>query len=202
MVNYNLRYFIMAQEGSDQATELIDSLYVHCGEMTGYPEKNRCLMQGVRERIMNQPFAYGLYHLKGSVRYFLDPGRFDLATYFSLQTAESPGILKVVHQEGFTGIVRFMKSHGWGWVVVLGMIGIFKLLKLTGFLIFLFRGKSGLPFRIFLALLVGYLAIVTGPLGASRFLLPVELIITGAALKGWIMLWQGTGSPDYNSSIL
>jgi hypothetical protein len=45
--------------------------------------------------------------------------------------------------------------------------------------------KEQLAFRIFLALLVGYLALVTGPLGASRFLLPVELFLIGGALLGW-----------------
>jgi hypothetical protein len=71
-------------------------------------------------------------------------------------------------------------------VLALALIAFFKLLKLTGFVIYLFRGKQELPLRIFLALLVGYLALVTGPLGASRFYLPVELLVIGASLKGWI----------------
>ena len=85
-------------------------------------------------------------------------------------------------------MLRFLKSQGWGLVLILAVIGLFKLFKLTGFMIYLFRGRRDLPFRIFLALLVGYMALVTGPLGASRFYLPVELLVIGASLKGWIQL--------------
>jgi hypothetical protein len=71
---------------------------------------------------------------------------------------------------------------------MLGVITLFKIFKVTGFLVYLFRERSALPFRLFLAVLVGYLALVTGPLGASRFYLPVEILVTGAAVAGWLML--------------
>jgi hypothetical protein len=202
MVNYNLRYFVMAEEGSEKAAEVVDGLYARCGDQPDYPQKKRCLEQGVREIILERPVQYALSHLKGSARYFLDPGRFDLATYFDLKSSESTGMLQVLNQEGLSGVVRFLKAKGWGWVIALGLIGLFKLIKVTGLFIYLLRGKSELPFRIFLALLVGYLALVTGPLGASRFLLPVELLMMGAALKGWIMLLSRSGSSPYSSSIL
>jgi hypothetical protein len=69
------------------------------------------------------------------------------------------------------------------------LIALFKLLKISGFILYLFRAKTALPFRLFLAFLVGYLALVTGPLGASRFLLPVELFLIGGAVLGWTSLF-------------
>lgn len=202
LVNYNLRYFIMADEGPDQAAETVDLLYEKCQSAPVYAEKNRCLTEGVRETIMKEPFRYALFHLKGSVRYFLDPGRFDLVTFFSFSLPDSPGILKTVNEDGFRGILRFLKTQGWGWILLLGLIAVFKGFKLVGLLIFLFRGRDELPFKIFLGMLIGYLALVTGPLGASRFLLPVELLMIGASLKGWMMLLNGSEGPPYNSSIL
>ena len=70
-------------------------------------------------------------------------------------------------------------------MVILVLIALFKLIKVTGFLFYLFQKNEQLQLRIFLVILVGYLALVTGPLGASRFLLPVELLIIGGAVKGW-----------------
>ena len=56
---------------------------------------------------------------------------------------------------------------------------------------YLFRGHEQLQLRIFLIMLVGYLALVTGPLGASRFMVPVELLIIGGAVKGWApIFWR------------
>jgi hypothetical protein len=202
LVNYNLRYFLMAGEGGEKAAQRIDTLYSRCGNEPGYAEKNRCLSRGVRETVAKEPFRYALFHLKGSVRYFIDPGRFDLVTFFNLAPPGSTGILRVMNEEGISGILRFLRSQGWGWIFLLGLLTVFKLLKLAGALLYLFRGTKEIYFRIFVGLLIGYLALVTGPLGASRFLLPVELLIIGASLKGWLMLLKRSDPSPYSSSIL
>ncbi|MCK5135639.1 MAG: glycosyltransferase family 39 protein [Bacteroidales bacterium] len=188
LVNYNLRYFLMNQEGAKAATVEIDRLYTFCGTSASYREKNNCLDQGVREVILDRPVKYALFHLKGSIRLFLDPGRFDLVKFFSIQESNTSGFLTELNQDGFAGAVRFLKQQGWWLVILLGLIAIFKLLKITGFLLYMFRKGDHLYPRIFIVLLVGYLALVTGPLGASRFLLPVELLIIGGAVKGWAPL--------------
>ncbi len=188
LVNYNLRYYLAATRGNEEAARIVDDLYLQCGTEEDYGERNRCLTTGVRKILMQEPFAYGVHHLKGSMRYFFDPGRFDLATFFQMSSADSPGILNSMTEEGVSGVLRFLKAQGLGWVLMLGVITLFKIFKVTGFLIYLFRERSALPFRIFLAVLVGYLALVTGPLGASRFYLPVEILVTGAAVSGWLML--------------
>jgi len=188
LVNYNFRYFLMGQEGSEYAAAEVDRLYDICGEEASYPEKNKCLEKGVRKIVLEQPLNYGIFHLKGSLRYFIDPGRFDLLTFLNLEESGSPGILYVLNQEGIRGVFKFLKQEGWALLSILVLIALFKLVKITGFIIYLIRVKTGLPFRIFLALLVGYLALVTGPLGASRFLLPVELFLIGGAVLGWSSL--------------
>jgi hypothetical protein len=185
MVNYIMGYFIMGQEGGEAAGAKVDQLYTNCGSKSSYREKKRCLEEGVREIIMDKPVQYGLFHLKGTARYFLDPGRFDLVTFFNIQKANSSGFLSALNEDGLTGAMKLLKQQGWGLVLLLGLIALFKLVKITGFLIYLFRGQEQVQLRIFLVLLVGYLALVTGPLGASRFLIPVELLIIGGAVKGW-----------------
>ena len=72
-------------------------------------------------------------------------------------------------------------------VGILVLIFLFKVLKIIGFLLYLFRSTQSSMFRLLLFGLVAYLALVTGPLGASRFILPVELLIIGAASQGWIL---------------
>ena len=196
LVNYNLRYYLVSREGSEKASAVVDELYEQCGDQVDYKEKNQCLSEGAREMLLRHPVQYGIFHLKGSVRYFMDPGRFDLVTFFHLSKAGSSGALEVLNAEGTGGLIRFLRSQGWGMVLALGVIALFKLFKLSGFLIYLFRGKRDLAFRIFLALLVGYLALVTGPLGASRFYLPVELMVIGAALKGWLPLLGRKLTPE------
>lgn len=190
MVNYNLRYFIMGSQGEEAAAAEVDRLYARCDGEASYKEKQQCLGRGARELILEEPMRYGLYHLKGSLRFFLDPGRFDVVTFFNMGQADSPGFLKALSREGLPGVVRFLRLQGWGFMLFLGVLGLFKLVKLTGFLLFLGRGNASVQLRVFLALLVGYLALVTGPLGASRFLLPVELLLIGGAVVGWMPVLQ------------
>lgn len=208
LVNYNYRYFIMSGKdgeeasGAAKASGAVDALYDRCGNEPDYAGKNKCLSRGVRSAIIDEPLRYILFHLKGSLRYFLDPGRFDLVTFFNLSPPDSEGILQAMNEEGLPGIAGFLRSQGWGWIFLLGFLTLFKLLKFTGLILFLFRGNNDIPLRIFIGLLIGYLALVTGPLGASRFLLPVELLMIGASLKGWFMLWSWKDRSAYSSSIL
>lgn len=186
MVNYNLRYFIMNEKGADAASAKVDELYAVCGSETSFKDKNDCLDRETRKIILKTPLRYTIFHLKGSVRYFLDPGRFDLVTFFGLQEPGKGGLLNEINQHGMNGAIRFLKNQGWGLILLLGLIALFKLLKLTGFLFYVLRRSEDLPLRLFLVILVGYMSLVTGPLGASRFLLPVELLVIAAAVEGWM----------------
>jgi hypothetical protein len=198
MVNYNLRYYIMEQEGPAKAAEKIDEIYATCGNEEDYRSKIRCLNDKTKESIFDQPFSYALFHLKGVLGYFLDPGRFDLATFFNLESKSSAGFLTIINDEGLAGAIKTFRLQGWGIMMLLLIIALFKLLKLSGFLIYLFRRNEQFQMRIFLFILVGYLAIVTGPLGASRFLLPVELILIATATRGWAPILQRFTSKGKN----
>ena len=201
LVNYNLRYFLMSARGSEEAARTVDSLYAACqpekarheedfrtfrSPETGYRQMDRCLSRGAREILLEKPVRYALFHIKGSVRFFLDPGRFDIAGFFGIGGPGSAGFLDALNRDGIPGAVVVLRQQGWWLLAALGIIALFKVLKLAGFLIYLFRKQENLWLRIFLLLLVGYLALVTGPLGASRFLLPVELLLIGAAARGWM----------------
>ena len=202
LVNYNLYYYIMNREGSGAAAEKVDSLYARCGEADSYREKNLCLEYGAREIILNEPLKYALFHLKGSVRLFIDPGRFDLVTFFGTGERRGPGFLKEMNRDGLRGAFRFLGQQGPVLMTLLLVLALLKVVKLAGFVIYLFRRDESLYLRIFLLLLIGYLAAVTGPLGASRFLLPVELLLIGCAVKGWTAILKptspgsGTVRPD------
>ena len=187
LLNYNLRYFVVESEGSEAATEKVDAIYEKCGEESTYKLRSQCLEEGARKVIMEHPLKYAWFHLKGSFRFFFDPGRFDLLNFFHIQESDAPGFLYHLNQHGLKGILGFLKQQGPVLVGILVLIFLFKVLKIIGFLLYLFRSTQSSMFRLLLFGLVAYLALVTGPLGASRFILPVELLIIGAAAQGWIL---------------
>jgi len=192
LLNYNLRYYVMESEGMDAATEKVDGLYETCGEESTYRQQRKCLGEGARKVLLERPLKYAWFHAKGSLRFFLDPGRFDLVHFFQLQEDGAPGFLSHLHQHGLKGIGGFLRQQGALLVGILVFVFLFKIIKITGFFLYLLRSTQPALFKMILLSLVAYLALVTGPLGASRFLLPVELLIMGASAQGWI-LWVFTG---------
>jgi len=192
LLNYNLRYFVMESEGSEAAAEKVDAIYEKCGEESTYKLRSQCLEEGARKVILEHPLKYAWFHLKGSFRFFFDPGRFDLVNFFRIQESDAPGFLYHLNQHGLKGSLGFLKQQGPVLVGILVLILLFKVLKIIGFLLYLFRSTQSRLLRWLLFALVAYLALVTGPLGASRFILPVELLIIGAAAQGWILyLFKG-----------
>lgn len=187
LLNYNLRYYLMNQEGPQTASAEVDRLYETCGSAASYRDKNSCLEKEARDILLEHPLKYAIFHLKGSLRFFLDPGRFDIVSFFNLEESGSPGFLIEINKNGLNGAIRFLRNQGWGLILSLAFITLFKLLKIGGFILYLFQKQEQLQLKIFLVILVGYIALVTGPLGASRFLLPVELLIMGGAVCGWTL---------------
>jgi 4-amino-4-deoxy-L-arabinose transferase-like glycosyltransferase len=187
LLNYNLRYFVVKSEGSEAAAEKVDGIYEKCEEESSYKLLSQCLEEGARKVIMEQPLKYAWFHLKGSFRFFFDPGRFDLVSFFHIRESDAPGFLYHLNQHGLKGISGFLKQQGPVLVGILVLIFLFKVLKIIGLLLYLFRSTQSRMIRLLLFGLVAYLALLTGPLGASRFMLPVELLIIGAAAQGWIL---------------
>ena len=192
LVNYNLRYYIMGAEGSEAASQRIDALYETCGAESTYNLRSKCLGEEARKLFVEHPLSYAWFHLKGSLRFFLDPGRFDLVHFFPNLDSSTSGFLEELNQHGIKGIFALLKQQGPLLAGALALIFLGKVIKLIGFFLYLFRSKKPGMLRWLLFGLVAYLALVTGPLGASRFMLPVELLIIGAAAQGWILcLFQG-----------
>jgi uncharacterized membrane protein len=117
-----------------------------------------------------------------------------------LSTTGSAGFLHELNQNGLPGAYKVLKAQGLGLILVLGLIVLFKLVKVLGFFLYIVRGRQQVPFRIFLLVLVGYLALVTGPLGASRFLLPIELLLIGGAVLGWSSILKKPGTVSNSGS--
>ena len=117
--------------------------------------------------------GYSLFHAKGMVYFFLDPGRFDLYNFFRIEEGNSNGFL---HKGADENRLRSMYNAHPKITISLAFIFLINILKTLGFIGFIWVQRKNMIVLIG-ALLVFYIAFLTGPLGASRFALPVELII-------------------------
>ena len=199
LVSYNVYYFLMNQEGKATADEVINDIYKKSNVIDNYGKQMDFLSGSARKVIMERPFAYGWFHIKGMFRFFIDPGRFDLVNFIHSSETGKNGFLYYLNTGGISGALRFLFSGGMGGLSLL-LIFIFltNLVKLAGLVLFAFNRQVDWRLKVFLYLLLLYLAFATGPLGASRFAMPlIPLLIFMAFTAGnRDVLLQFTGKSE------
>lgn len=134
-----------------------------------YAEVNRFC----KEVLFENAGSYALFHSKGILFFFLDPGRFDLFNFFRVENNNSQGFLhKGKNANKLKEIYSVQPLLFW----LLLLVFIVKIVKSVGFIGYILKNYRN-PAVIAGVFLVFYIAILTGPLGASRFYLPVEGIV-------------------------
>ena len=181
LVDYNLYYFLMDRDGEDSARAVKEQIYATCDAQKDFKAQSECLTDSVTAVIREDLKGYALFHLKGMARFFVDPGRFDLYNFFGIEKERGKGFLYHPNEGGFRAAWRYFLSQPVLVVIALLLIALVNLLRLFGFLAFLFNKSFKPEFRLFLFLLIIFLAFATGPPGTSQFMLPVVLLLTGAA---------------------
>ena len=117
---------------------------------------------------------YTLYHMRGVLFFFLDPGRFDI--YQVLGWSQQEGLSRYMGNSSgttFQDILAKARELPIPIVALLTLIGTVNLVILGAFSYFVFRPHVQPELKVFLILIVFYVAFVTGGIGRSRYRLPV-----------------------------
>ncbi|MDJ0365689.1 hypothetical protein QMK33_11045 [Hymenobacter sp. H14-R3] len=152
------------------------------------------------------PLRYAGQHLLGMITFFIDPGRFDMSVFWGKN--QSAGLLAALRGQGVAGVVRGLAGQSMPLVTLLLITLLANALRLVLALRGLLRpatpsaaGRAdwlriGAPAgRWLAAALLGYLALLTGPLGAARFLVPGWPLLLALALHGLPQLAAPTPPP-------
>lgn len=179
MINYNIPQLLSKQIDEKSAFAKVDSLQQMAGTLS-YPDRTRFIDQQCLHYIAQSPIAYLSLHLKGVFRFFLDHGRWDLYTFFTGINLDQNAIntLKQSYDHGgISSATSYLNSFPKAVVAYLLIVFILNLLMLIFFIRFLFNKEILKSIRIALALMVFYLAILTGPTGSARFRVPIYPIL-------------------------
>ena len=113
--------------------------------------------------------GFSFFWIKGILNFFLDPGRFDFAI---LRGEKGRGLLSEFFRAGYKGILKSIFSHP-GTVLLL-FIGVsYNVFLAIMLFLFLFKKQIDLKIRVIIFIIIIYIALITGPMSASRFRLPV-----------------------------
>ncbi|MBC7450059.1 MAG: hypothetical protein H7259_01070 [Cytophagales bacterium] len=186
LINYNLFYYKTQHSGIEEAERWKDSLTSQSYVFPDYASRSAFLMKAGTSVIMQHPLSYGWFHLSGALRGMIDPGRFDLTT-FTKQENELHGILYTIHKEGILAALQkiVLTEHTW-LILALMLILIASIAKYIGIgRYILLHYKSFHSAYVFIAILVCYTIVIAGPLNASRFMMPLQLILIAFAAASY-----------------
>ena len=172
LLNYNIRSMLTAKYGADKADRVIDEIEESAEARRSYPEKYTYLESSIRDILKAHPLEYAVHHLNGLLNFFLDPGRFELYAFFKVDDTVS--FSSLYNQYGYGAVFRYMLNAPIHILIIILVTAIINLALFVSFFYFIVaRRKIDFECWAWLILICTYIALITGPIGASRFRLPI-----------------------------
>jgi len=185
LIHYNLFYYKINQCGYTNAVKWEDSLNEKALQFKTFKSRSEFLINSGNHEIKNHLISYSMFQFIGGMRGIIDPGRFDIITFFHTSN-EREGFLTLINSTDISYILKKIVASGDIYILLflipIGLMGVFKWFLIGRF--FFINYKTITIEIIFLWILILYLIFITGPLNASRFMMPMQLILIPFAALG------------------
>ncbi len=175
-LQYNKHQFDVARFGAQKAKAIQDSVILE-GEKLAYPLKVKLYNNALSQEMKTHPIQYAVFHIKGAIRGIVDPGRFDVKTIFPAISDEG-----FLHRKG-DGLWAYLQRLDMLTLLLLLPIALFNVLRFA-FAVFGFVKSDKSLANIFAALSIFYVVAISGPINASRFMVPVVPFLLLFAFMG------------------
>jgi hypothetical protein len=185
---------LMYKFGENKADSIVDDIHFKGNILGNYAAKQNYIDNSCKSLISANLGTYIFLHLRGMAFCVLDPGRFDISQFFGLSHGKN--LLYETNKDNAIGRVIHSVMNPLG--ILLILLFIFNLFKLFLTVKFLFSKKLSLFIKLVLFCFPFYIVFLTGPIGASRFLMPViPLIFTMVLiLENWKLFGRNVRSTE------
>ena len=185
LLHYNAAGVVRQLQGQQAEEQWVAAVLRDASVAPGFAARQGLIQTRALEVLAAHPWVYAQQHLVGMATLFLDPGRFDLSQFLNLSPLAGGGFLNRVR----TGdALRAVQDLPLGLLGLLSLVFVANMARLAlavrGFMRLKDSGPTLRHGRWVVAGLLLYVAVLTGPLGASRFLVPVWPLLLGLALVG------------------
>lgn len=185
---YYNNYF-QAKNGSDTARLFLDQERAIIAAIPEFKDRyDYAHRRGIG--LLKENFGdYTAYHLKQSLLFYLEPGKGEIdlftgrMTLGGLYTAPTVSFREVLATRSAQKILHYLAAYPTAWLALL--ILVLNTVKCAGVLLFFFYAQVNRAAKWFLLICFGYFAIITGPIAAPHYVLPVSLIFAGCAVRGF-----------------
>lgn len=185
LLQYNAAGVVRQVAGPAAEEAWVTGVLRQANAQNDFDARQRLIQTRAEAVLWAHPGVYARQHLLGMGAFFLDPGRFDVSEFLGLAPLSGGGLLAQVRAGAGW---RAVEQLPLGLLVALFLI----LLANLGRLVLAVRGfrrlgahaRADRAERWVAVGLLAYLALLTGPLGAARFLMPAWPLLLGLALLG------------------
>lgn len=128
---------------------------------------------------------YMSFHLLHSARLIINPGKGEMDLFTGRETlgglyaAPKESFASALKRNGIGGLNNYLRTNPT--FALAAIVLVFNLLRLAGIIFFMADRKVNILIRLFVAGLIAYFSITTGPIENTRYFIPVSLIAIGCA---------------------
>jgi len=187
LLHYNAAGVVRQVEGKQAEDRWVADVLAEANAQLSFRQRQLLIQHRATDVLKAHPVVYLRQQVQGMLAFFLDPGRFDIARFLSLNTGAG-GLLEQMRGAGMRGLLEALWKLPLGFLALLALIAVANATRLglaiRGFWRAHFAAKELKRGRWCLAGLILYVALLTGPLGAARFLVPVWPLLLLLALWG------------------
>lgn len=185
LLHYNAAGVVRQVAGAEAEERWVGSVLQAANEAPTFAARQRLVGARAAGVLWAHPVVYARQHLQGMAAFFLDPGRFDLSEFLGMPPLARGGLLAQARAGGLLRAVMHLPVGLLAWLAVVLLANVARLsLAVKGFVRL---GEAGALERQGRWVAVGlllYVAVLTGPLGATRFLVPVWPLLLALVLAG------------------
>jgi hypothetical protein len=194
LLHYNAAGVVRQTAGPAAEEAWVAAVLRRANAQPTFAARQHVIQAEAMEVLWQHPLRYAAQHVLGMVTLLLDPGRFDLSSFLGQNSAA--GLLNHLRSGGLRSVGLALGQQPLGLLLVLAGVAAANLLRLWLALRGLAQMRGVGPTasgwlrlhtaagRWTVVLLLAYVALLTGPLGAARFLVPVWPLLLGLALRG------------------
>lgn len=171
-LKYNARYTLIAARGEEYADSTVAAVMQQANAATNYGGRLSIMNNKANEIIFNYPLAFARVYAKGVAAFFVDPGRFDVFHFFAIEEKGTLGLMHEMQTKGVSAIGEYIQKAPVTVLFLLLISLLWNIVVVCMFIYFLFTMRNR-TLRNMVFVLVAYIAMATGPVGVSRYRVPV-----------------------------
>jgi len=199
LLRYNVRGVLQATEGPAAAEKFVRGTLSAAARLPTFATQQQYVQRTGASALQRHPVAYAAQHLRGMLTFFLDPGRFDVVHFLNLAPTPGAGLLQLANQRSPGALLSYLSQLPLGLLAALAALLLANMVRLGLVMRFALNARYPAATRLVLLGLVLYVALLTGPLGAARFVVPVLPLLLAAAGAG-LKAWEPAVPPSYPAS--